>query len=248
MELLKKHFTLSYLFTFLIIFIGGYLELYSLKTRGIFCAMQTGNLLNIFVHLIDGNKEIVLLSLLVLAVFLVGCFLSQLGKRFYFAHFRKEHFHAVVLLMESLLLIPVFFIPIEKSGVTNGTDINIYDALADSFLALYGAIHFICFNEVNHHSYTPTMMTNMMKNVCLHFADSIIDRNKEEALSAFCYLILVLSFVLGGSTFYLLFNVLKDNSLDNHIQYMLSVILILNLLLIPFSLYLGKKEKREEAK
>lgn len=246
MELLKKHFTLSYLFTFLIIFIGGYLELYSLKTRGIFCAMQTGNLLNIFVHLIDGNHEIVLLSLLVLFVFLVGCFLSQLGKRIYFDHFKKEYFYAVSLTIESLLLIPIFFIPIEKSGITNGGNINIYDALVDSLLALYGAIHFLSFNEVNHHSYTPTMMTNMMKNVCLHFADGVKDRNKEEILSAFCYLILVLAFVLGGCTFYLIFNALKDNSLSSDIQYMLGVILILNILLIPFSIFIQKRESKKE--
>ncbi len=248
MERLRKHFNLSYLFTFLIIFIGGYLELYSLKTRGIFCAMQTGNLLNIFVHLIDGNMQIVLLSLLVLFVFLIGCFLSQLGKRIYFDHFRKEYFHAVALAIESLLLIPIFFIPIEKSGITYGNTINIYDALVDSFLALYGAIHFLCFNEVNHHNYTPTMMTNMMKNVCVNFADSVKDKDKEKALSGLCYFILVLAFVLGGCTFYLLFNLLMDKSLDVHIQYMLSLILALNLILIPFSIYIGKKEKKEEAK
>ena len=164
-------------------------------------------------------------------------------------HCKKEYFHAVSLTIESLLLIPVFFIPIEKSGITNGGNINIYDALVDSFLALYGAIHFLSFNEVNHHSYTPTMMTNMMKNVCLHFADGIKDKSKEEILSAFCYLILVLAFVLGGCTFYLLFNALKDSSFSSHIQYMLGIILILNILLVPFSIFIKKREsKKEETK
>ena len=246
MQILKKHFTLPYLFTVFVVFIGGFLELYSIKTRGIYCAMQTGNLLNIFVAVSSGQVHIALLSVMVLITFLLGCFLSQLMKRAFLDHRCEKYYYATVLVIESLLLIPTFFIPIEKSGVTNGGTLNIYDVIADCFLALYGSLHFIAFHEENHHSYTPTMMTNMMKNVVIHLADGIHDKNKEELTSSLSYFLLVLCFILGAMTFYLLFHYLPSDIKNTFLQYILSFIMLLNLLLIPFSFVVYKREHRED--
>lgn len=246
MQILKKHFTLPYLFTAFVVFIGGFLELYSVKTRGIFCAMQTGNLLNIFVAVSSGEGQLALLSVLVLIAFLIGCFLSQLMKRAFYDHRSEKYYYATVLIIESILLIPSFFIPIEKSGVTNCETLNIYDVIVDCFLALYGSLHFIAFHEENHHSYTPTMMTNMMKNVVVHLADGIHDKNKEELTSSLSYFFLVLCFVLGAMVFYLLFHYLPSDIKNTFLQYILSLILLLNLLLIPFSFVVYKREHKEE--
>lgn len=208
--------------------------------------MQTGNLLNIFVAVSSGQVHIALLSVMVLITFLLGCFLSQLMKRAFLDHRCEKYYYATVLVIESLLLIPTFFIPIEKSGVTNGGTLNIYDVIADCFLALYGSLHFIAFHEENHHSYTPTMMTNMMKNAVIHLADGIHDKNKEELTSSLSYFLLVLCFILGAMTFYLLFHYLPSDIKNTFLQFMLSFIMLLNLLLIPFSFVVYKREHRED--
>lgn len=245
MQILKKHFTLPYLFTAFVVFIGGFIELYSIKTRGIFCAMQTGNLLNIFVSISSGQGHIALLSVIVLVAFLLGCFLSQLLKRTFADHHLEKNYYAVVLIIESVLLIPTFFIPIEKSGVTNGETLNIYDVLVDCFLALYGSLHFITFHEENHYSYTPTMMTNMMKNAIIHLADGIHDKSKDEMVSSLSYFLLVLCFVLGAMTFFLLFHYLPIEIKNTFLQYILALIIFLNLLLIPFTFVVYKSEHKK---
>lgn len=208
--------------------------------------MQTGNLLNIFVNLADDQLHIAFLSFLVLVAFLLGCFLAQIMKRLFNDHHLKKYYYPTVLIIESLLLIPTFCVPIEKSGITNGQTLNIYDVLVDCFLALYGSLHFIAFHEENNHSYTPTMMTNMMKNVMIHFADGLHDKNKEELTSSFSYFLLVLCFILGAMTFYLIFHFVPASIKNTLLQYILLIIIILNLLLIPFSLVVYNKEHQEK--
>ena len=90
------------------------------------------------------------------------------------------------------------------------------------------------------------MMTNMMKNVVIHLADGIHDKNKEELTSSLSYFLLVLCFILGAMTFYLLFHYLPSDIKNTFLQYILSFIMLLNLLLIPFSFVVYKREHRED--
>ncbi len=235
---------IPYLFTACIIFLGGYTELYSIKVNGIFCAMQTGNLLNLFMHLIDEDFNQALLSLIVLLVFLSGCFLAEVY-RIHFPGKYRNYYKASVLLFQIVFLIPTLFIPTRLSGFVNEGVINFSNVLQDSFLALYGAFHFISFREEEGHSFTPTMMTNMMKNITVHLAACTKEDKKEHAVMALRYFSLVLSFILGAVTFYFLFRTLKANDMMQYVSYLPGLVIIGNLLLVPFSIYSDRKEQKE---
>lgn len=243
MNLQKKHSsTIPYLFTACIVFLGGYTELYSIRANGIFCAMQTGNLLNLFVHLIDENYGQALLSVIVFAVFAFGCFLAEVY-RIHFPKRFKRYLKASVLLLQIFLLLPTLFISTNSGFLQDGI-INYRNILSDSFLALYGAFHFITFREEDGHSYTPTMMTNMTKNIMVNLAACTKgEKRKEHAISALHYFLLVLCFVLGGITFYFLFRTLKQSGQLEYLCYLPAFVMVGNLLLIPFSVYVEKTEE-----
>lgn len=238
---LKKHFNLFYLFSFLISFIGGFIELYSLKTRGIFCAMQTGNLLNIFMDLIDGKGLLALKSFIVLLAFIIGCALGQVLR----VHLKDKErvYEPIVLTLQIILLVPVLFIPVDDEALASGKEITTYQILGDCFLALFGAFHFLTFNTVNGKSYTPTMMTNMMKTVSVYTVNAIKEKDLDKFISACCYLLLVFAFVLGAVSFYLIYNFINVDDLGLLLQYLPASIMILEAMMIPFAIYLFKPKK-----
>lgn len=77
MSFIKKHFTLSLLFACLLSLLGGFTELYSIKTRGIYAAMQTGNTITMFMNFIDGNIPWALDRMMVILMFFIGCLTAE---------------------------------------------------------------------------------------------------------------------------------------------------------------------------
>lgn len=76
----RRIFNLDYLISLLIVFVGGFIELYSIKTRGIYAAMQTGNLLSIFSSLIDGKGTLAIKYLCVFLSFVIGLVLGEVTR------------------------------------------------------------------------------------------------------------------------------------------------------------------------
>lgn len=80
---MKNHVKIeeSYLFMWLLTFIGGYSNGYSYLTRdGAFVSFQTGNIAKVGLSVVMGNRDMLLSSLLPICAALLGAILAQLLK------------------------------------------------------------------------------------------------------------------------------------------------------------------------
>lgn len=187
---MKKHFTFSLLFAALLSFLGGYMELTSLKHFGVFCAMETGNTIYSIIRLIDGEYMAGLKNAISVVSFVVFCLLGGLLRSKW--RFKKIDFHLFALLMMALgIAMALAFSFIENK------EAEIY--LVNSSLAFYGATQVLAFVSFNDHPYVSTMMTVLLKNLSSGIAKAISTKEKENWLVVLEYLSIFLSFVLGAA-------------------------------------------------
>ena len=192
----RRHFTFSLLFACMLTFLGGYMEVLSVKGFGVYCAMQTGNTIMTFTNLIDEKYEAALLSAITLVSFLVFAFLGELLKVRY--QNKRVHFSHLALGSMMLALLAAFGFSFLENQTVRTYAVNVS-------LALYGATQVLAFESFNERPFVSTMMTVLLKNFTLHLAKATKEKTKDSWLSAFEYLVVYLSFVLGGILSYLLF-------------------------------------------
>lgn len=192
----RRHFTFSLLFAMMLAFLGGYMEVLSVKGFGVYCAMQTGNTIMTFTNLIDEKYEAALLSATTLLSFLVFAFLGELLK----VRYKNErvHFSHLALGTMMLALLSAFGFSFLEDQTAKTYAVNIC-------LAFYGATQVLAFESFNERPFVSTMMTVLLKNFTLHLAKASKEKTKDSWLSAFEYLFVYLSFVLGGILSYVLF-------------------------------------------
>lgn len=241
MSFIKKHFTLSLLFACLLSLLGGFTELYSIKTRGIYAAMQTGNTITMFMNFIDGNIPWALDRMMVILMFFIGCLTAESLK----ATIKKvnKYYPQIVLSLMIICLIPSICIPVNIEAIqSNGTP-TINDIVADCFMALYGAFQFCSFREMNKNVFSSTMMTTVMKNIAEFLVKSIKEKKIEYAFVSLEYFFILISFILGAMSFYLCYKFIDIQSKDTIIQLLpISMIAVL-LILIGLSIFISKKDK-----
>ena len=198
----NKQERLAALFGMGLCFIAGYLDIYAFSVRGVFAAMQTGNLITLFTSLIDKNYELALIRGSVILVFFIGLFFAEWIKRF----FQKRNIRIEIgfLTVGILLLIPASCIPI-------GTNSFWIDFAANQFLAIFAAIQLAGFTSLNGEGFVSTMMTGVMKNISFHLANYISQKERRELSYFFHYLGMLLSFILGIVVSYLLLFFLPDH-------------------------------------
>lgn len=224
---------LSSLFPFalLLSFLGGYMELVSLKGYGLFCAMQTGNTITLFVSLIDGDYMKALRNFLTILVFFAAIFFGAMLRKKY--HAKALSFHSLSLLLGGLFLLGAFGLSYLGEGAL---------PYLRSLLALYGASQVLAFERFDEERYVSTMMTMVLKNVAVHFSEGILEKDKKKVMVGVEFLLIFLSFVLGVAVGYLLYLLLPKMQ-DGYL--LLAASLFDLLLLFPLS-FLRKKEKGEE--
>ncbi|HBB06026.1 MAG TPA: hypothetical protein DCZ41_05600 [Firmicutes bacterium] len=224
----RRHFTLSLLFACSLAFLGGYMEVLSVKGFGVYCAMQTGNTILTFTNLIDGKYGAALISAATLLSFVLFSFLGELWK----VHHKSQRIHFSFLALGSMscALVMAFGFSFLEEGSLRAYAVNIA-------LAAYGATQVLAFESFNDRPFVSTMMTVLLKNFTLHLAKASKERTKDSYLSALEYLVVFISFVLGGILSYLLFRFAR---LGISPLFLFGVIYIL-LILIPLKrLELGR--------
>lgn len=235
----RKIFNLDYVISILLVYIGGFIELYSMVTRGIFAGMQTGNLIYTFTNLTDEKYYVSLKYLIVFLSFVMALILGELLR----LHFKnKKYFYMLIVILEMLCLIPLFFLPYQND--LNSFDGNaVLSIVGDCFLSLYSGMHLIAFHEVNGHSFTPTMMTKMTKLFVTSSISAIKEKDKEKLTLSLSYLIQIACFILGSLTFYLCYKFIPDGNKQIFINASPALIMVIDILL----LYLfWRREQRKE--
>ena len=169
---MKRNICTQLTIAFLITFMGGFCDGYTLLCRGgMFSYMQTGNLIRFCIALANGSFEYGFLIPIV--CFCLGCILSILIKKYkYYTH--------VTLISLIAAFIGCGFCPID-----HGWNIAVV-----SILSFVGAMQFQVFNKCLNINYTSTMCTNNMR----LFSNNIAHKNLKMALF---YFAVILSFAIG---------------------------------------------------
>ena len=236
MRKLLSNLNIELLMALMLTLIGGFVEIYSLRVHGIFAGMQTGNLITLFTDLIDGNNIQGLYRLLVIALFLVGCFLAE------FVRFllRRKNLprESIILGFEILFLLPLLFLPV---GNTKGEAEGI-DVVADIFLALFASFQYTTFRKVNGESYATTMMTNLMSNIAKDVFGLVHEKDVDDAIHLLEHVLVLLFFVLGVIAFYFTYVQIGEGS-ELAIRLMILIPLVILLFVFLLSFFHPKEEK-----
>lgn len=252
MKTRSKNFTFSLLLALILSFCGGMLEAYSLTNRGFFALMQTGNLISVFINLVKGDWNSLLVSFVVVITFIIGLILSNFIEYIY--EKKNKDYRPLELVISLLLLILVIFIPVEytrEEAILEAKDLSWPNVVSNILLALIGSMFLESFRKMNSKNFTSTMMTANLQRMVSSFFIGEEKHDKNEIISGFDYLFIILSFGLGVMASYGYFHLLKDNFIDNNNYYMQIVpnlILILPILIILATLigrtcYLKRNKK-----
>ena len=252
MKTCSKNLTFSLLLALLLSFCGGMLEAYSLTNRGFFALMQTGNLISVFINLVKGDWNSLLVSFIVVITFIIGLILSNFIEYIY--EKKKKDYRPLELVISLILLVLVIFIPVEytrEEAILEAKDLSWPNLASNILLALIGSMFLESFRKMNSKNFTSTMMTANLQRMVSSFFIGEEKHDKNEIVSGFDYIFIILSFGCGVMTSYGYFHLLKDNFIDNnnyYLQIVPNLILVLPILIILATLigrasYLKRNKK-----
>ena len=236
MKTRSKNLTFSLLLALILSFCGGMLDAYSLTNRGFFALMQTGNLISVFINLVKGDWDSLLVSFIVVITFIIGLILSNFIEYIY--EKKKKDYRPLELVISLILLVLVIFIPVEyamEEAILEAKDLSWPNLASNILLALIGSMFLESFRKMNSKNFTSTMMTANLQRMVSSFFIGEEKHDKNEIISGFDYIFIILSFGLGVMTSYGYFHLLKDNFIDNnnyYLQIVPNLILVLPILII----------------
>ncbi len=225
-------------------FIGGFIELYSIKVRGTYAGMMTGNVINTFISFLDNKTKTGLFYLSCVLTFFFTCFIVEgillLLKK------NKKNFRSLIIFLQIIVLMPSLFLKVtvqeEFLGYTNLEKATYLDLLINCFLSIYGALQFTAFNKMNGHVYVATMLSSTLKNFVVNLMDGIVKKDKNLLLNALDFFLVATFFIFGGIVFYLSFKNLNTQQ----IQYLLIIPISILFILFIFSFITFRNEETND--
>ena len=234
----SKNFTFSLLLALILSFVGGILEAYSLTNRGFFALMQTGNLISVFINLVKTDWNSLLVSFVVVFTFIVGLIISNVIE--FICEKKKKDYQPFELMICVALLVLVIFIPVEytsEEAILEAKDLSWPNVLGNIVLALIGSMLLESFRKMNSKNYTSTMMTANLQRMVSSFFIGEEKHDKNEIISGFDYVLVILSFGVGVMISYGYFHLLKE-FFANNVSYWMEVIPNL-ILLVPICILIA---------
>lgn len=217
----------------LLSFVGGLIEIYSLKIHGIFAGMQTGNLITMLINFIDGSYNAGLYRLTVILIFIFGLFLNRLMFKLLKGN-EKKHY-TITLILEGLFLIPLIFIPKNNNETIINFEPNQYDYIANAFIALFGAFQFSAFTKISVYPINTTMMTGNMRSFIFTAVDLIFEKGKEKAKMVFFYIASFIVFIIGAVVFYVSFKYYNGDLKELFISLFMILPIVITFICIPLA-------------
>ena len=150
MKTRSKNLTFSLLLASILSFCGGMLDAYSLTNRGFFALMQTGNLISVFINLVKGDWNSLLVSFVVVITFIIGLILSNFIEYIY--EKKKKDYRPLELVISLILLVLVIFIPVEytmEEAILEAKDLSWPNLASNILLALIGSMFLESFRKMN---------------------------------------------------------------------------------------------------
>lgn len=228
-----------FVFFFILAFIGGYLESYSLMTFNLYTFMETGNIVKAIYSLLNEDYFVALESFLSISIFIIGfIFLTIIRNKF---NKSNKDYLLLSLILLLILMILMLFTPISLEEESYFNLINI------SFLTMYGVILVNAFIDFNKIVFVPTMITNNIRQTATLLTEAYINKDNTKLNKGLTYLFVVTSFLIGviiNQVFFRLFPSFSYLNLNSSLTYEYSLYLLIPLILnaILLIIYLIKKD------
>lgn len=167
-------------------FSGGLQDAYSFLVRGeVFANAQTGNIVLLFVNLVNGNFHRALHYLFPFIAFASGIFITD----FLQAGFKKNlylHWRQIVLIIEIVLLFLVSFIP------------QNHNMLANIMISFSCAMQVQAFRKINGYAFASTMCIGNTRAAMEALCTFVRTRDKKYNKKALHYFGVIILFALGA--------------------------------------------------
>lgn len=164
--------------------VGGFLEAYTfLLHGGVFCNAQTGNLVLLFLNLVNGEWASASHYLYSLLAYIAGILVSLLLPLF----FRRSGPHCFVAALEAAAFIALAFVPADAP--------NWYTYVSVSFLC---ALQYNTFTECLGSKLATTFCTNNLRQATINLFSAVRNRDKQSLRRAGMYGGIILTFAAGA--------------------------------------------------
>ena len=165
---------------------GGFQDAYTYNVReGVFSNAQTGNVVLMSQHMMNGEWQHVLRYLIPLLAFAGGIFVAEnIQERFRYA--KRLHWRQGILLAEILILFVVGFLP------------RNLDMAATALVSFACAMQVQTFRKVHGYSYASTMCIGNLRGGTAAFSSWLREKKPEELEKAVYYFAIIVFFAIGA--------------------------------------------------
>ena len=175
----------------LLCFIGGITDTYTYFIRGeVFVNAQTGNLINMSMHIMKGEWRAAAYYLFPLSIFTFGIFSAEILR----GHLKEInakndkilHWRQIILIVEIIVFTLVAFVPSGK-----------YDVFVNMALSYISALQYQTFKKTNGSVVATTMCTGNLRNGTEWLYQYVMKRKEEDKKKVIVYFGSILYFITG---------------------------------------------------
>ena len=206
----------------LVSFIGGFIDAYTFNTQeGRFASIQTGNLLYLVIHLVEGHWIRALSYSVPILFFILGQFFVYFAKKWFISHDKRWHLQAIRLAFLLMIVLAVIT-PYVSSTITI------------SGLAFFASLQVGIFKRVRGISYASFMMTGNITSTTVTIARAIDEKDKNLLKQASYTICVIIAFMIG---------VALSTSISVYFNEYSLYALLLPILILNYFLFIEAKEK-----
>ena len=197
----SKQTSESFLLSGIISLSGGFQDAYTYNLRDkVFANAQTGNVVLMSQHIMEGQWITGLHYLLPIIAFALGILIAE-QVSFRFRNFKKIHWRQMILLFEIIILAVVAFIPSSQN------------VLANILVSLACAMQVQSFRKVNGYPYASTMCIGNLRSGTESLSVFLREKNKGALIKALHYFGIIFIFAVGAGLGGILSNTLGLKSI-----------------------------------
>lgn len=175
----------SLFFIMLLTTVGGFINAYSLMTRGEFTSMHTRNMCSLGLGIAEGSWETIISVLIPISGCILGSFVAQICKTAK-PSVAVEDWQRVSILLELIALLLI-----------GSLSFHISDRLVNWFLSFVTTFQLSNFRKCEGEVLNTTICTGNLRTLGQFCADAVLKRNRVSIRKAARYACLVFSFPVG---------------------------------------------------
>jgi uncharacterized membrane protein YoaK (UPF0700 family) len=176
----------TFLVACILCFAGGFLDIYTYICRGgVFVFAQTVNVIQLGIRILQGDFGGIALYLMPITAFILGVLCTEMLRK-KLKPCGRIHWRQIILIIETLIVLSVSFIP--AGGADTAVNVLI------SFVC---ALQFQSFRTANGKSVATNMITGDLRSAVENAYKYTATKEKEYIRTALCYFIIVLLFLAG---------------------------------------------------